>query len=77
MLPFYTDEIETLVLDGNFFNVGHHQNKQQTILEDNKKTFNNFEFTYQLRKPFVLPKIRQRLENLNGLQIADNRSTEG
>ena len=42
----------------------------QTILESNKKTFNNFEFTYQLRKALVLPKIRQRLENSNGLQIA-------
>ena len=29
----------------------------KTILEDNKKTFNNFEFTYQLGKALVLPKI--------------------
>ena len=42
----------------------------QTILEGNKKTFNNFEFTYQLGKALVLPKIRERLENSNGLQIA-------
>ena len=42
----------------------------KTILEDNKKTYHNFEFTYQLRKALVLPKIQQRLENSNGLQIA-------
>ena len=42
----------------------------KTILEDNKKNFNNFEFTYQLGKALVLQKIRRRLENSNGLQIA-------
>ena len=41
----------------------------KTVLEDNKKIFNNFEFTYQLGKVLVLPK-RLRLENSNGLQIA-------
>ena len=29
----------------------------KSILEDNKKTFNNFEFTYQLGKALVLSKI--------------------
>ena len=29
----------------------------KTILEDNKKTFNKFEFTYQLGKSLVFPKI--------------------
>ena len=42
----------------------------KTIFEDSKKTFNNFEFTYQLGKALVLPKMRQRLGNSNGLQIA-------
>ena len=29
----------------------------KTILEDNKKTFNNFKFTYQFGKALVLSKI--------------------
>ena len=41
----------------------------KTFLEDNKKILNNFEFTYQLEKVLVLPKIQQRLKNSNGLQI--------
>ena len=40
----------------------------KTILEDNKKIFNNFEFTYQLGKALVLSKSL-RLENPNGMQI--------
>ena len=40
------------------------------ILEDNKKTLSNSEFTYQLGKGLVLLKIQQRLENSNGLQVA-------
>ena len=41
----------------------------KTFLEDNKKILNNFEFTYQLEKVLVLPKMQQRLKNSNGLQI--------
>lgn len=35
----------------------------KTFLEDNKKILNNFEFTYQLEKVLVLPKMQQRLKN--------------
>ena len=41
----------------------------KTILQDNKKEYSNFEFTYQLGKALVMPKIQHRLENSNGLQI--------
>ena len=48
-----------------FFMLDTIRTKSKTILEDNKKIF-----TYQLGKVLVLPKIRQRLENSNGLQIS-------
>lgn len=70
MSSFYTDETETLAFDSICFHVGYHKNKQQTILQDNKKIFNNFEFTFQLGKALVLSIIQQCLENSNGLQIA-------
>ena len=43
---------------------------RKKILEDNKMIFNNFEFTYQLRKASVLPKIQQKPENSNDVQMA-------
>ena len=52
------------------FMLGTIRRNSKTIIEDNKKIFNNFKFTYQLEKALVLPKMRQRLENSNGLQIA-------
>lgn len=70
MSSFYTDETETLAFDSICFHVGYHKNKQQTILQDNKKIFNNFEFTFQLGKALVLSIIQQCFENSNGLQIA-------
>ena len=42
----------------------------KTILADNKSSFSNFEFTYQLGKFLVLPIVQQRYEIRNGIQIA-------
>ena len=49
-------------LTGFAFMLDTIRTNSKTILEDSKKTFNNFEFIYQLGKALVLPKIRQRLE---------------
>ena len=42
----------------------------KTILADNKSSFSNFEFTYQLGKALVLPIVQRRYEIRNGIQIA-------
>ena len=70
MPPLYTDEIETLAFTTFTFMLDTIRTNSKTIPEDNKKIVNNFEFTYQLGKALVLPKIRKRLENSNGMQIA-------
>ena len=42
----------------------------KTVLADNKSSFSNFEFTYQLAKALVLPVVQRRYEIRNGIQIA-------
>ena len=41
----------------------------KTILADNKSSFSNFEFTYQLGKALVLPIVQWRFKIRNGIQI--------
>ena len=40
------------------------------ILADNKSSFSNFEFTYQVGKTLVLPIVQPKFEIRNGIQIA-------
>ena len=42
----------------------------KTILADNKSSFSNFEFTYQLGKALVLPIVQRRYKIRNRIQIA-------
>ena len=42
-------------------------NKMQTVLANNKSSFSNFEFTYQLGKALVLPIVQQRYEIRNSI----------
>ena len=56
-------------LTGFAFMLDTIRTNSKTILQDNKKEYRNFEFTYQLGKALVMPKIQHRLENSNGLQI--------
>ena len=56
-------------LTGFAFMLDTIRTNSKTILQDNKKEYSNFEFTYQLGKALVMPKIQPRLENSNGLQI--------
>ena len=56
-------------LTGFAFMLDTIRTNSKTILQDNKKEYSNFEFTYQLGKALVMPKIQHRLENSNGLQI--------
>ena len=56
-------------LTGFAFMLDTIRTNSKTILEDNKKSFSNFEFTYQLGKALVLPQIHRRYDNPNGLQI--------
>ena len=57
MSPIYTDEIKMVAFDGIFFMLDTVRMNSKTILEANKKIFNNFEFTFQSEKALVLPKI--------------------
>ena len=43
------------------------QTNANTVLADNKSSFSNFEFTYQLGKALVLPIVQQRYEIRNSI----------